>query len=229
VGVSCRWRAGGARNMEVSLTTGDCSNVGITYTPLVMIAEMLEFCQAGESSTTVFAFLFLQRLPREIRVLLSEDDPANMRAIADKEDRLIAMHVPQSHEACAAVTADSHSEESCVVAAAQAAQSRKGKSPQQKALGCRIDLSKRGQDQGAPPTHLHVLLPCQVQQTGEVLRGGVQLARKLGCRGIVSAIRPGRLFFVTDSSSHRRYLVDTGSAFFIMPWRSSSPPLPDPV
>jgi hypothetical protein len=34
VGVSCRWRADGARNMEVSLITGDCSNVGITYTKL---------------------------------------------------------------------------------------------------------------------------------------------------------------------------------------------------
>jgi hypothetical protein len=32
VGVSWRWRADGARNMEVSLFTGDCSNVGITYT-----------------------------------------------------------------------------------------------------------------------------------------------------------------------------------------------------
>ncbi len=52
----------------------------------------------------------------------------------------------------------------------------------------------------------------------------MQLAGKLGRRGVVSAIRPGRLFFVTDSSSHRRFLVDTGSAFSIMPWRSSSPP-----
>ncbi len=36
----------------------------------VMLAEMLEFCPAGESSTAVFAYLFLQRLPCEIRVLL---------------------------------------------------------------------------------------------------------------------------------------------------------------
>jgi hypothetical protein len=49
----------------------------------VMLAEMLEYCPAGESATAVFAYLFLQRLPREIRVLLSEDDPADMRAIAD--------------------------------------------------------------------------------------------------------------------------------------------------
>jgi hypothetical protein len=72
--------------------------------PSVMLAEMLEFCPAGESSTAVFAYLFLQRLPREIRVLLSEDDPADMRAIADKADRLIAMHVPQGHDACATVS-----------------------------------------------------------------------------------------------------------------------------
>jgi hypothetical protein len=36
VGVSWRWRAGGARNMEVSLFTGDCSNVGITYTRIAL-------------------------------------------------------------------------------------------------------------------------------------------------------------------------------------------------
>jgi hypothetical protein len=39
VGVSCRWRADGARNMEVSLITGDCSNVGITYTDLEVKSE----------------------------------------------------------------------------------------------------------------------------------------------------------------------------------------------
>jgi hypothetical protein len=52
----------------------------------------------------------------------------------------------------------------------------------------------------------------------------MRLAGKLGRRGVVSAVRPGRLFFITDSSSNRRYLVDTGSAFSLMPWRSSSPP-----
>ncbi len=50
--------------------------------PSVLLAEMLEFCPEGESSTAVFAFLFLQRLPREIRVLLSEDGPANMPRLA---------------------------------------------------------------------------------------------------------------------------------------------------
>jgi hypothetical protein len=50
------------------------------------------------------------------------------------------------------------------------------------------------------------------------------LAGKLGSRGVISAVRPGRLFYVTDSVSNRRYLVDTGSAFSSMPWDSSDPP-----
>jgi hypothetical protein len=50
------------------------------------------------------------------------------------------------------------------------------------------------------------------------------MARKLGCRDVVSAVRPGRLFYITDSVSHRRYLVDTGSAFSIMPWKSATAP-----
>jgi hypothetical protein len=63
------------------------------------------------------------------------------------------MHVPQSHDTCATVATDDRQEEPGVVAAAQAAGGRWGKGhkrPRQKApLGCRIDLSKRGQEQAA--------------------------------------------------------------------------------
>jgi hypothetical protein len=50
------------------------------------------------------------------------------------------------------------------------------------------------------------------------------VAGKLGGQGIISAVRPSRLFYVTDSASSRRFLVDTGSAFSIMPWQSKSTP-----
>jgi hypothetical protein len=93
--------------------------------PSVMLAEMLEVCPAGESSTAVFAYLFLQRLPREIRVLLSEDDPADMRAITDKADRLIAMHVPQGHDACAAVAGLDQDLDQDLVAATSGAKRRR--------------------------------------------------------------------------------------------------------
>jgi hypothetical protein len=60
-------------------------------------------------------------------VLLSEDDPANMRAITKKADQLIAMHVLQSHDTCTAVAAEDTYEEPDVVAALQGARSRKDK------------------------------------------------------------------------------------------------------
>ena len=69
-----------------------------------------------------------------------------------------------------------------------------------------------------------MLLPLTVRREGQVLQGGVLLAGKLDRRGVTSAVRPGRLFYVTDGSSNRRFLVDTGSAFSIMPWQSSLPP-----
>jgi hypothetical protein len=122
--------------------------------PSVMLAEMLEFCLAGESTTAVFTYLFLQRLPREIRVLLSEDNPADVRAIADKADRLIAMHVLQGHEACAAVAGGEVLDPGEWVVAAQAGR-KKFKLPpsqrplqqQQKGHGQRQDASRRPQGQ----------------------------------------------------------------------------------
>jgi hypothetical protein len=50
------------------------------------------------------------------------------------------------------------------------------------------------------------------------------VAGKLGGRGVISAVRPGRLFYVTDSASCSRFLVDTGSAFSFMPWQSEALP-----
>jgi hypothetical protein len=117
-----------------------------------MLAEMLEYCPARESTTAVFAFLYLQRLPREIRVLLSEDDPANMRAIAEKADRLIAMHMPQSHDTCVAVAAEETYEDADVVAALQGARS------------CKDKGSKRPQQ--APPPAEGVGLPHRPRQEG---------------------------------------------------------------
>jgi hypothetical protein len=97
--------------------------------PSVMLAEMLEYCPAGESTTAVFTYLLLQRLSREIRVLLSQDDPADMRAIADEADRLIAMHVPQHHDACAAGNGGEDSDPGDLVAATQDTRRKKLKLP----------------------------------------------------------------------------------------------------
>lgn len=67
-------------------------------TPSELLVEMMQVCPPGEEHSHLFAFAFLRRLPREVRILLSEDDPANMHAIAEKADRLCSFHVPQHHD-----------------------------------------------------------------------------------------------------------------------------------
>ncbi len=105
--------------------------------PLVMLAEMLEYCPVGKLTTAVFAYLLLQQLPREIRMLLSEDDPADVRVITDKADRLIAMHVPQDHDTCAAIAGSEDSDPGKLVAATQGARRKKFKLP------CALSSSRR--------------------------------------------------------------------------------------
>jgi hypothetical protein len=56
------------------------------------------------------------------------------------------------------------------------------------------------------------------------MQEGLPVAGKLGCRGVILAVRPSRLFFITDSVSNCHYLVDTGLAFSIMLWESPEAP-----
>ncbi len=77
-----------------------------------------------------------------------------MRAIADKADRLITMHVPQGHDACTAIAGGEDSDPGEWVAAAQAAGRKKFKLPptqrpqqQQKGQNRRQNAPRRPQNQ----------------------------------------------------------------------------------
>jgi hypothetical protein len=48
------------------------------------------------------------------------------------------------------------------------------------------------------------------------------VAGKLGRQGVVLVVHLSHLFYITDSSSNSHFLVDTGSAFSIMPWSLES-------
>jgi hypothetical protein len=54
-----------------------------------------------------FVYLFLQRLPREVRILLSNDDVSNMQAIVEKADGLITYHWLQSQDLATVAAGDS--------------------------------------------------------------------------------------------------------------------------
>jgi hypothetical protein len=180
-------------------------------------------------ATAVFAYLFLQHLPREILVLLSEDDPVGMRAIADKANRLIALHIPQCRDACAAI-AGKDDQDLDLVAGTLGAKHKKVRipvpkrpqQPQQAGSGQQGGPHHRVQDQTyslkTSMCYYHAKFSKQACYCKEGRLWPESYSRMLG---VISAVRPSHLFHITDYASNCRFLVDTGvdtgSAFSIMP------------
>jgi hypothetical protein len=103
--------------------------------PSNLLAVMLELCPRGHETSPFFGYLFLQRLPREIPVLLAGEDVADMRALAEKADRFMAIHAPQSHDSSVAASPDSEDETVAAATAGRAKQHQKkpqGKKQQQR-------------------------------------------------------------------------------------------------
>jgi hypothetical protein len=59
--------------------------------PSELLAEMLRLCPRGQENNTFFNCLFLNKLPRELRILLSEADMADKQALGARAD-LFAAH-----------------------------------------------------------------------------------------------------------------------------------------
>ena len=58
--------------------------------PSDLLADMWEICPPTQHNSIFFAALFLQRLPRDIRVLLTHEDHSDLRRLASHTDQLIA-------------------------------------------------------------------------------------------------------------------------------------------
>ena len=57
--------------------------------PSELLADMWELCPANQHENIFFAMLFLQRLPRDIRVLLTHEDHGDLLRLAVKADQLV--------------------------------------------------------------------------------------------------------------------------------------------
>ncbi len=53
---------------------------------------MLELCPGGQEANELFLFLFFQRLPKELRIMLGDDPGHNARPLAIEADKLGAYH-----------------------------------------------------------------------------------------------------------------------------------------
>jgi hypothetical protein len=57
-----------------------------------MLATMLEFCARGEEKKELFACLFLQHLPWELRILLTHEHLKDLKSVAAKADWIHTHH-----------------------------------------------------------------------------------------------------------------------------------------
>jgi hypothetical protein len=74
--------------------------------PSEMMAAMLETFPRGDEKTNLFACIFLQRLPREIRVLLARVDHKDPKELAKQARELWALHDTNGGGGVAAIQQD---------------------------------------------------------------------------------------------------------------------------
>jgi hypothetical protein len=73
-----------------------------------------------------FVYHILQRLPREVRIQLADEDPTNTRRLAEKANQLMALHQPQVHAIAAAAPAGPADSSEVTIAAAVAGKPGQG-------------------------------------------------------------------------------------------------------
>jgi hypothetical protein len=74
--------------------------------PSDLLHELVQYCPEGESQTRIFSFLFLQRLPVELRNILSKDKDLTLPALAARRDQLWAHSARQPHDAAVNAVTD---------------------------------------------------------------------------------------------------------------------------
>jgi hypothetical protein len=104
---------------------------------------MLRLCPRGQENNAFFNCLFLNKLPRELRILLLEADMADKQALGAMADLFAAHNSKQAHDVVAAVAAGPSLEqegEDTTVAAV-----RPGAGSGQRSCGCgQWGCSRRG-------------------------------------------------------------------------------------
>jgi hypothetical protein len=108
-------------------------------TPSQLLHDILEFCpNSAAAGQEFFAFAFLHRLPRELRVLLAHEDHQDMRQLAALADQKHSYHARASHDTIAAVAVQ---EDPAVAAAVNGRQKQHQQPKKDKQQGLKKPLS----------------------------------------------------------------------------------------
>jgi hypothetical protein len=79
--------------------------------PSELLAEMLRLCPRGQENNAFFYCLFPNKLPRELRILISEVDIANKQALGARADLFASHNTKHAHELVVAVATSSLQEQ----------------------------------------------------------------------------------------------------------------------
>jgi hypothetical protein len=71
--------------------------------PSALLADLLQLCPPAERATELFRFNFLHRLPRELRIILSQDEDSTLDELAERADRMMSHMGSQAFCTVAAV------------------------------------------------------------------------------------------------------------------------------
>jgi hypothetical protein len=100
---------------------------------------MAELCPTSHEDSPFFLFLFMQRLPKELRIVLGEmDDHEDVRAMAVEADKLWSLHNNQQHGVVASMGPGSSSSQppATIAAVKSGPPARGGHSGGQRGKGC---------------------------------------------------------------------------------------------
>jgi hypothetical protein len=186
--------------------------------PSELLAEMLRLCHRGQENNALFNCLFLNKLPRELRILLSE---ADKQALGARVDLFATHNSEQDHDVVAAVAAAPLLEpegEDTTVAAVRPGTGRgqrcSGGDSVAAAGGARRSLdtvAAVAADSRCPTRcctpgqagNWVVLQPLLLWSQGQVMQGSLHLVGKLGSPGQLKAIAAGQLIHMLDQISNR--------------------------
>jgi hypothetical protein len=85
--------------------------------PSEMLADLVQLCPAGETETRLFRIAFLQRLPRDMRMILAEDTATTLPALAARADLLWSHSSIQPHDQAVHAIAGEDEDDGAAIAA----------------------------------------------------------------------------------------------------------------
>jgi hypothetical protein len=199
-----------------------------------LMAAMLETCPRGEEKSSLFFCIFLQRLTREIWVLLATVDHKVPKTLTTRVDDIWTLpDNPGSGSSTVTMLQPDGQEVDFVIAVRSGSQRGGNSHGGTFAVGAGVTAAAERPEVGVPPTSQRLPsrpgwpLACALSIGNTTMRlrpaTPLQLAGKWRCLGQLNAVAAGEILNLLDELFGRWFLADTGTSYSIFPHQSSQP------